>query len=145
MVCRGTAGKCRFVETMSKKLTPKQQLFVAAYRGNASEAARIAGYSCPMQQGQRLLMRNVEIARAIQARQSVELQSLVMSRHEREIWLSELIRDENQPTKHRLRALEILGRMQGDFIQRHEVRAGVNVQCQGLSTARFLQMLGDDD
>lgn len=49
-------------------LNPKQQVFVAAYIGeakeNATEAARIAGYLQPMQQGSRLL-RNVEIRAAI--------------------------------------------------------------------------------
>jgi hypothetical protein len=46
------------------QLTGKQHAFVAAYLGeanrNATEAARIAGYQHPMQQGNRLL-RNVEI------------------------------------------------------------------------------------
>lgn len=48
-----------------RKLTLKQQRFIAAYlgeaRGNATEAARIAGYAHPMQAGHRLL-RNDEIA-----------------------------------------------------------------------------------
>ena len=48
-----------------KKLTTRQELFVAAYlgdaHGNATEAARIAGYKQPQSQGPRLLQ-NVEIA-----------------------------------------------------------------------------------
>lgn len=56
-----------------KKLTHKQELFVAAYlgeaRGNATEAARIAGYARPMQEGHRLL-RNAEISACV--KQQVE-------------------------------------------------------------------------
>lgn len=47
------------------KLTLKQEAFIAAYlgaaKGNATEAARIAGYRQPQSQGSRLL-KNVEIA-----------------------------------------------------------------------------------
>ena len=52
-------------------LTGKQQAFVTEYlrTWNASEAARIAGYAAPGQQGHRLL-KNVEIAEEIQRRVS---------------------------------------------------------------------------
>lgn len=54
-----------------RKLTPKQQLFVEAYlglaNGNATEAARLAGFRQPRQQGSRLLS-NVDIAEAIAER-----------------------------------------------------------------------------
>jgi hypothetical protein len=52
-------------------LTYRQRLFVAAYLGaaggNATEAARMAGYRCPKQQGHRLLT-NVDIMAAVDAR-----------------------------------------------------------------------------
>jgi phage terminase small subunit len=51
--------------TAQPKLTLKQEAFIAAYlgaaRGNATEAARIAGYRQPQSQGSRLL-KNVDIA-----------------------------------------------------------------------------------
>ena len=52
-------------------LTGKQQAFVTEYlrTWNASEAARIAGYAAPGQQGHRLL-KNVEITEEIQRRVS---------------------------------------------------------------------------
>lgn len=57
------------VPATERQLTAKQLAFVAAYvgaaRGNASEAARIAGYVHPGQQGFRLL-KNVQIDSAIQ-------------------------------------------------------------------------------
>ena len=59
-----------------KKLTPKQLLFVSEYlkTGNATEAARRAGYACKSShafevQGNRLL-RNAEVSRAIEAKQT---------------------------------------------------------------------------
>lgn len=51
--------------TATTKLTLKQEAFVAAYlgaaRGNATEAARMAGYKQPRQEGSRLLS-NADIA-----------------------------------------------------------------------------------
>lgn len=53
---------------LANGLTPKQHAFVAAYigvaRGNASEAARIAEYAKPRQEGHRLLT-NADISAAI--------------------------------------------------------------------------------
>lgn len=52
-------------------LTPKQQDFINFYlgdaNGNATEAARLAGYSCPNQAGPRLLV-NVGIQEAVSGR-----------------------------------------------------------------------------
>lgn len=54
----------------AKKLTTKQELFIAAYlgaaNGNATEAARIAGYKNPRQEGSRLLSNDVISARVKQ-------------------------------------------------------------------------------
>jgi len=120
------------------ELTPRQQKFIQCYRGSASRAALEAGYA-HRQEGDRL-MSNPVIVEAIRQRQELELQPLIMSRHEREVWLSNLILDESQSTKERLKALELLGRMNGDFIQRHEVRA---VSVRDMPTAELLAMLGE--
>ena len=54
-----------------KNLTVKQQRFVEAYTGNATEAALQAGYSAKTaySQGQRML-KNVEVQTAIKGRAS---------------------------------------------------------------------------
>jgi len=58
-------------ETLKHKLTPKRLRFVEAFcgraQGNASEAARIAGYKDPGQEGWRLLQ-NVGIQAAVEKR-----------------------------------------------------------------------------
>lgn len=55
------------------RLTLKQEAFIAAYlgaaNGNATEAARIAGYAVPMQEGSRLL-RNAVIAARVSGKVS---------------------------------------------------------------------------
>lgn len=92
----------------------RQRKFVEAYEGNATEAARAAGYAHPGQQGERLL-KNVEIAQAIRDRVKVEQEAVVRDRQERQAFWSAVMADEDLPMKDRLKASELLGKSEGDF------------------------------
>lgn len=98
------------------RATLKQQKFIEAYAGNATEAARIAGYRCPMQQGQRLLRKD-EISNAIKSRQVAELMPTILSRQERQEFWSRIMMNENESTRDRLRASELLGKSEADFTE----------------------------
>ena len=101
-------------------LTTKQKAFVAAYRGNAAEAARIAGYSPKWadRQGHTLIEKNGEIAAAIREREEKRVNSLILSREERQIFWSNVVRDPDEDMKNRLKASELLGRSEGDYLER---------------------------
>lgn len=110
---------------MSKggKLTEKERRFVEAYMGkaigNASEAARLAGYSSPGELGHRLL-KKVEIQAAIDKRQ--ESDPLIATREERQRFWTAILRGEMAEagfdTKDRLKASELLGKASGDYLER---------------------------
>lgn len=111
------------------KLTPKRRAFVEAYtgeaRGNALEAARMAGYKAPHPEGARLLQ-NATVAAAIREATVQVRQEAIATREERQTMLTrvmlgiELDRGDEPAMRDRLRALELLGKMQGDFIERVE-------------------------
>ncbi len=103
-------------------MTPKQRRFVELYNGNATEAAIAAGYSpkTAYSQGQRLL-KNVDIAEAIKAREDKELRHFIANREERQRLWTEIMNDPEMKTSDKLRASELLGRSEGDFIERREV------------------------
>lgn len=103
-------------------MTPRQKRFVEAFSGNASAAARAAGYSekTAYSQGERLL-RNVEISSAIQERENRQLSALVADRTERQVFWTSIMRDENQRMCDRLRASELLAKANGDFLERMEL------------------------
>jgi len=127
------------------KFTVKQQGFIDAYEGNASEAAKKAGYSkkTAKSQGQRLLT-NVDIAAAIQEREKARENKVIADREERQAFWSEVFRGEivekvpvikNEdgervyvveeiPSKmsDRLKASELLGRSEADFVDRKELK-----------------------
>ena len=108
------------------KLSLKQKRFVSAYvgeaKGNATQAAKLAGYS-----GNSDTLRmtgSKTVAKAyIQAaiRKIVENDPLVKNRAQRRQWWSEVIDAKENDLSHRLRASELLAKASGDFIQRVEL------------------------
>ena len=84
-----------YLVTMSKvrPLTDKQLKFVEAYSGNATQAARDAGYSKPGVQGPRLLD-HPHVYEAIRARDKEDRDGRVMTRRERQEFWTRVIRGE---------------------------------------------------
>lgn len=109
------------------RLTEKQRKFVEAYmgdaEGNATEAARLAGYSGDEDA---LAVRGAENVRKRKIREAIrerqQKDPLVASRKERQsFWTAVMRGEEGDPdTKDRLTAAKMLGKSQGDFVERHE-------------------------
>ena len=105
-----------------RPLTVKQQRFVEAYSGNASAAAIQAGYSMKTARsmGQRLLT-NVDIQKAIQAREVQRMKSMIMTREERQTLWTSIARDTEADVRDRMWASELLGKSEGDFWERRDI------------------------
>lgn len=105
-----------------KTLTSRQRAFIAAYAGNGTAAAIAAGYdAATAAKTAHRLLRMPEVAAALQAREAAQATALVASRTERLATLTRWMRDEEADLGHRLRALELLGRAHGDFLDRSEI------------------------
>ena len=104
------------------KLTPKQKKFIEAYAGNATEAAKAAGYSekTAYSAGQRLL-KDVEIQNAIREREEMEARERIATRQQRQEFWTNLMRDRKRKDFVRLKASELLGKSEADFIERLKV------------------------
>lgn len=133
---------------MAKKLTHKQRRFVEAYtgecHGNATEAYKRAGYSWGTDATARVeshkLLTNPNVSSAIASATQEVSSRAIATRQERQELLTRILRGEETEVrlgsggalvgttefvvpvtaKDRLKALELLGRMQGDFVERHE-------------------------
>ena len=100
-------------------LTKKQQKFIQAYSGNASEAARQAGYSARTAKAIGFeLLTKPDIKEAIQEREGERTSLLIATREERQRFWTNVVRDESADMRDRLRASELLGRSEGDFLER---------------------------
>lgn len=109
------------------KLTVKQRRFVELYNGNATEAAIGAGYSpkTAYSQGQRLL-KHVEVGKVITNREDKRVSGHIASREERQkFWTDKMHAAEKEADQ--LRASELLGRSEGDFIERREVTGEMTI------------------
>ena len=100
-------------------LTAKQQRFVSAYDGNATEAMIAAGYSAKSAASNvDKILKNTEIQTAIQNREKARNSAAIATREERQTFWTSVLRDPETELRDRLRASELLGRSEGDFLER---------------------------
>ncbi|MBQ8693200.1 MAG: terminase small subunit [Synergistaceae bacterium] len=123
-------------------LTAKQRAFIEYYTGNAAEAAIKAGYSkdSAYTLGQRL-MNNAEVIAEIKAREAKRLEPDIATREERFKFWTRAMRDEDTPMKERLKASELLGKAEGDFLERVEMEHTGSLDIRGEVRLRLLELM----
>lgn len=111
------------------KLTTKQQKFLDAYAGNATEAARLAGYTGNDQTlavtGSRLL-KNAQIRAHLDARRGLASKPLIADREEVEAFLTGTLRGKDLPLA--VKAAGQLAKMRGWNLQKVELTGKVTLE-----------------
>lgn len=113
------------MDDSKRKLTQKQQKFVDLYEGNATEAAKLAGYRGDNQTLRSVGRENLtkpHIWDAIQNRDKWQADPLMTERDARRKWLVDIVRDTTKDIKDRMKAMEMLQRTYGDFLTVHQLR-----------------------
>ncbi len=96
---------------------------VQTYDGVAERTAKELGISAPTVHR---YLGQVVVREMIAARcPSVDFASKVATREERQAYWTDVMRDETQPTVVRLKAAELLGKSQCDFVDKHIIDANV--------------------
>lgn len=118
------------------KLTAKQEAFVRAYAasGNATQAAIAAGYSQKVaaEVGSENL-RKPHIADAIKAIAAPKVEHELATIEGRAAWLRRVVEgaedtdDSKARMPDKLKALELLGKMGGDFIERKHITGDIQL------------------
>lgn len=121
------------------ELTAKQRRFVEAYDGNATQAAIAAGYSQKIarQMGQVNMTKRVILAE-IKARETIRCTPLIASRAERQQFWSSVMRDKDQQMRDRLKAAELLGKSEADFVERQEITGRDGAPLLDAVTVKFV-------
>ena len=99
-------------------LNDRQQKFVDAYTGNATEAARIAGYTGSeptLAVTGHELLRNPKVSKAIANRQQKSATKIIATREDRQAFWTEVMSSGSEEMRDRLKASELLGRSGADF------------------------------
>ena len=109
-------GKCR-------EFTVKQQRFIDAYDGDIQKAAKKAGISYIYA---RRLYTKGNILESIKHREDTEVRpKAIKTRQQRQRFWSDVMDDEGEAMKDRLRASELLGKSEADFVEVHmDVNSG---------------------
>lgn len=105
------------------KLTAKQRKFIEAYAGNATEAARIAGYkgnAVTLASVAAENLRKPQISAAIKEREEKQIKSLIATRVDRQQFWTETMKDAQVDVRWQLKASELLGRSEADFTEKVE-------------------------
>lgn len=113
--------------------------------GNATEATIKAGYSKKTARsiGQRLLT-NVDIKKYIHELQEKTKENRIMTAIERREFLTSIIKDTDAKTTDRLKALDILNKMDGEYTQRVEVNGNINSNpFTGLTTEELKKLINN--
>lgn len=110
-------------------LTTRQKRFIEVFNGNVVESARLAGYSeqYALKQAHITLGRNRIIQQAIQERERNRQEPLIATREERQKFWTSVMLDESAEMQHRLKAAELLGRSEADFMERLQVDSTIEV------------------
>lgn len=104
-------------------LTERQRKFCEAYSangGNQTKAAEFAGYANPEPRAAELV-RNSKIINALEMLRCATTAASIATREERQSFWTQAMRDEARELKDRLKASELLGKSQADFIDRKEI------------------------
>ncbi len=104
--------------------TEKQQMFIAAWDGNIKTTAEKVGLSYDYC---RQLVTKPHIKEALQDRAEKWEDELIADRQARQRFWTEIMRDATKPMQDRLRASELLGKSEGDFIYRQQYETGNNL------------------
>lgn len=136
-----------------KPLSERQERFVQAYilTGNATEAARRAGYKVPNNHGPHLVKQG-PIAQAIAAIQASTAKATILSKQEGEELLTSFVKDCKNPLKERRESLKLLGLMRGWHTTNNRITGanGGPIQTQDVSDLPADQLIlllrasGDD-
>lgn len=121
------AGK----KTTSETLSPAQEKFCLEYRkhaGNGTAAAIAAGYSerTAAQQATRLL-KNVNILKHIKELADDAIRKQIIGLDKRALVLSKIAEDDAADVQARIRAIDVLNKMDGVYVFKTEVKISGNV------------------
>ena len=101
-----------------KNLNTRQKKFAEYYAqsGNASESARRAGYSAKyINSNVQKLLQNTAISEYIKQLSDKLKDERIMSAKDRQVALSDIARNDGQDTSDRIRAIDTLNKMTGEY------------------------------
>ena len=127
------------------KLNARQKSFCEFYvaSGNATESAIKAGYSEKYtNKNVSKIRQNTAVQEYIKELQEKAKESRILTAREKREWLSEVIKNGNEKLQDRLKALDILNKMDGDYVEKVQLSGEVKTSnpFEGLTTEELKKL-----
>lgn len=128
-----------------KNLNTRQKKFAEYYAqsGNASESARRAGYSAKyINSNVQKLLQNTAITEYIRQLSDKLKDKRIMSAKDRQVLLSDIAKDDRNEPNDRIRAVDTLNKMTGEYLNKVEI-SGV-LENEQTKLDELVKQLADD-
>lgn len=128
-----------------KNLNTRQRKFAEYYAqsGNASESARRAGYSAKyINSNVQKLLQNTAITEYIRQLSDKLKDKRIMSAKDRQVLLSDIAKDDRNEPNDRIRAVDTLNKMTGEYLNKVEI-SGV-LENEQTKLDELVKQLADD-
>lgn len=89
------------------------------------------------------LMKNDKVVTRVKELAEATTSKAVMTARERKEWLTEIIKSKEEYTKDKLKAVDILNRMEGEYIDKVELNGQINNPMAGLTTEELKKLVND--
>jgi phage terminase small subunit len=132
------------LQVLYDRLTPKQKLFVDLWEGDATKTATLAGYATPKQSGSRVL-KNDDVCRLIKFTRDAILKPQIATRQDRQKFWTVTMNDTEMDMKFRQKASELLGKSEGDFIEKREISGNITIEEKLRQIVSRKVSIGGDD
>lgn len=126
----------KFVQGLSCGLSQRKAYREAFPNSAKWKDATVDTKACNLAKEDKILARLEELRKEASSK-------AVMTATERKEWLSELVKSENEETRDKLKAIDILNRMDGEYIEKVHVNGEVNNPMAGLSTEDLKKLIYD--
>lgn len=124
-------------------MNERQKKFAEFYAqsGNAADSARRAGYSDSYAEHRTdEMLRNVEISKYIRELTDKAKDERILSAKDRQVMLSEIARDEEYKAGDRVKAIDTLNKMTGEYITKIEGSVDMPSPFSGLTTEELRKL-----
>ncbi len=120
---------------MSEKLNMRQRKFAEYYAqsGNASESARRAGYSAKyINSNVQKLLQNTAISEYIKELTEKAKDERILTAKDRQVMLSDIARNKYSEVDERIKAIDVLNKMTGEYMNKVEVSGSLKAETSKL-------------
>lgn len=127
----------KYAQGIASGMSQRQAYYAAFPNSTKWKEATVDNRACELSKDSEILGRLKELSEEA-------TKETIMNAIERKEWLSNVIRSEEEFTKDKLKAVDLLNKMEGSYIEKVEVSGQVNNPFSGLTTEELKKLVDDD-